>query len=229
MLNGTNFKSWKENVLIVLGVMDFDLALRVDQPDPLTHESTSDQKSEMEKWERSNRMSLMIMKHAIPEAFRGTMSEQITTAKGFLEDVEKRFAKNEKAETSTLLAKLICHAPRGARLDWDSLLAFSDIGVPKSYNCINISYAKIQNKTTTVVVFTVSYTSSPESHLHIQKLHIYIYTSERGTYCDEPLLVCWPSCMREITNVLLCTYTDLKPVLSFTLSEKHMSFAHKHL
>ena len=87
MLNGTNFKSWKDNILIVLGVMDLDLALRVDQPDPLTDESTSDQKREMEKWERSNRMSLMIMKHVIPEAFRGTMSEQITTAKGFLQDI----------------------------------------------------------------------------------------------------------------------------------------------
>ena len=31
MLNGTNFKSWKENVLIVLRVMDLDIALRVDQ------------------------------------------------------------------------------------------------------------------------------------------------------------------------------------------------------
>ena len=50
---------------------------------------------------------LVIMKHAIPEAFRGTMSEQITTAKGFLKDIEKRFAKNEKAKTSTLLEKLI--------------------------------------------------------------------------------------------------------------------------
>ena len=75
MLNGTNFKSWKENVLIVLGVMDLDLALRVDQPDPLTHESTSGLKREMEKWERLNHMSLMIMKRAIPEAFWGTMSK----------------------------------------------------------------------------------------------------------------------------------------------------------
>ena len=31
MLNGTNFNSWKENVLIVLRVMDLDLALQVDQ------------------------------------------------------------------------------------------------------------------------------------------------------------------------------------------------------
>ena len=107
MLNGTNFKSWKEIVLIVLRVMDLDLAFRVDQPDPLTDESTYDQKREMKKRERSNRMSLMIMKRVISEAFRRTMSEQITTAKGFLEDIEKRFAKNEKAKTSTLLAKLI--------------------------------------------------------------------------------------------------------------------------
>ena len=52
-------------------------------------------------------MRLMIMKRAIPEAFWGTMSEHITTAKCFLEDIEKRFAKNEKNETITLLAKLI--------------------------------------------------------------------------------------------------------------------------
>ena len=58
---------------------------------------------------------------------------------------------------------------------WDSLPALSDVGMLKSYNCINISYTKIQNKTTTIVVFTVSHTYSPKSHLHIQKLYIYIY------------------------------------------------------
>ena len=113
MLNGTNFKAWKENVMMVLGVMDLDLALRVDQPDGLTDESTLDDKREMEKWERSNRMSLMVMKRAIPEAFRGTMSDEITTAKDFLENLEQRFAKNEKAETSTLLAKLISMRYKG--------------------------------------------------------------------------------------------------------------------
>ena len=28
VLNGTNFKNWKENVMIVLGCMDLDLVLR---------------------------------------------------------------------------------------------------------------------------------------------------------------------------------------------------------
>ena len=35
------------------------------------------------------------------------MSDKVTTTKEFLEEIEKQFAKNEKAETSTLLANHI--------------------------------------------------------------------------------------------------------------------------
>ncbi|KAL0309399.1 UNVERIFIED_CONTAM: hypothetical protein Sradi_5882200 [Sesamum radiatum] len=48
----------------------------------------------------------MIMKKSIPEAFRGTMSEILTEVKDFLEHIEKRFVKNEKADISTLLTNL---------------------------------------------------------------------------------------------------------------------------
>ena len=107
ILNGTNFKTWHENLQIVLGVMDLDLALRVYSPAPLTVESSSDEKRDIERWEKSNRMCLMIIKKAIPEAFKGTISEMIKTAKEFLEEIKNRFDKNEKSETSTLLANLI--------------------------------------------------------------------------------------------------------------------------
>ncbi|KAL0324716.1 UNVERIFIED_CONTAM: hypothetical protein Scaly_2438700 [Sesamum calycinum] len=107
MLNGSNFKSWKENLEIVLGVMDLDLALRKDSPPALIDKSTSEQKSEKERWEKSNRMCVMIMKKSIPEAFRGTMSETLTKAKEFLEHIEKRFVMNEKAEIGMLLTNLI--------------------------------------------------------------------------------------------------------------------------
>ena len=76
MLNGINFKKWKEQVIIVLGCMDSDYALRVDHPSDLTSASTTEQRSTMEKWERSNRMSLMIMKHSIPEAIKGAIPEE---------------------------------------------------------------------------------------------------------------------------------------------------------
>jgi len=66
MLSGTNFKFWKETVEIVLGCMDLDLALKVERPSP-----TSDNPNEVkiEKWDRSNRICMMIMKRSIPKAF----------------------------------------------------------------------------------------------------------------------------------------------------------------
>ncbi|KAK5842876.1 hypothetical protein PVK06_005292 [Gossypium arboreum] len=87
--------------------MDINLALSEEQPAPLTAESTPNVKRDFERWDRSNRMSLMIMKHSIPEAFRGTKSEKITQAKSFLDEVEKRFAKNDKVEMISLLTSLM--------------------------------------------------------------------------------------------------------------------------
>ena len=80
--------------------MDLDLALRMEQP------SFFESDSSYEKWERFNRLSLMIMRYAIPKTFRSIMSKK-TNAREFLNDHEKRFAKNEKVETSTLLANLV--------------------------------------------------------------------------------------------------------------------------
>ncbi|KAK5785757.1 hypothetical protein PVK06_040374 [Gossypium arboreum] len=58
-------------------------------------------------------MSLMIMRHSIPEAFRGTESEEITQAKGFLDEIEKRFAKNDKVEMTSLLTSLMSMKYKG--------------------------------------------------------------------------------------------------------------------
>ena len=52
-------------------------------------------------------MSLMIIKHDIPEVFRGTILDDITSAKEILAEIEKHFAKSDKAETITLLQNLI--------------------------------------------------------------------------------------------------------------------------
>ena len=109
MLNGTNFKIWLENVEIVLGCLDLDLALWMERPTS-TPENPNEVK--IEKWDRSNRMSLMIMKRSIPEAFRGSITES-KDAKKFLEEIKQIFAKNEKTETSNLLATLISMRYKG--------------------------------------------------------------------------------------------------------------------
>ena len=80
---------------------------RMDKHVSLTDASSLDDKKNYEKWDRSNRLNLMIIKRGIPEAFRGAVSDEITDAKDFLAEIEKRFAKSDKAETSTLLKRLI--------------------------------------------------------------------------------------------------------------------------
>ncbi|XP_073033110.1 uncharacterized protein [Primulina eburnea] len=113
VLNGTNFKDWKENVQIVLGCMDMDLAIRTEKPTAPTAISSSEERAIFEKWDRSNHMSLMIIKRAIPEVFRGAVSEDITNAKEYLAEIEKRFAKSDKTETSTILKSLISMKYKG--------------------------------------------------------------------------------------------------------------------
>eukprot|EP00256_Glycine_max_P062918 XP_014632566.1 uncharacterized protein LOC102661196 [Glycine max] len=83
--------------------MDLKLALRMERTIS-TPETSNEVK--IEKWDQSNRMCLMIMKCSILMAFRGSISEG-QSAKEFLEEIEQYFAKNEKGETSNLLAKLI--------------------------------------------------------------------------------------------------------------------------
>ena len=103
MINGSNFKIWKENVEIVLNCMELDLALRMDHP-TFTPENLNE--VNIEKWERSNCLSLMLMKRSIPKAFWGSITKS-TNNKKFLFDIEQVFAKNEKEETSTILRKLV--------------------------------------------------------------------------------------------------------------------------
>ena len=92
---------------IVLDCMDLDLALRIEKPLSPTDSRTSEQRKLHEKRDHSNCMSLMIIKCGIPDVFRGTISDDITSAKEFLVEIEKRFAKNDKAKTSFLFQNLI--------------------------------------------------------------------------------------------------------------------------
>ncbi|KAG6517693.1 hypothetical protein ZIOFF_021090 [Zingiber officinale] len=87
-LTGSNFKKWNEQIYLILGVMDLDYALRVDKPIPLSNTSTQDEKSAYEKWERSNRLSLMIMKGSISSDIRGGVPDS-EIAKDFLDSVEE--------------------------------------------------------------------------------------------------------------------------------------------
>ncbi|KAL9664754.1 hypothetical protein QQ045_020161 [Rhodiola kirilowii] len=86
--------------------MDLDLALREHKPDAITSTSESSQVYKG-MWERSNRLSLMIIHRGIPEVFRDIVPDEISSAKDYLAEFKKRFVENGKAKTSELLANLI--------------------------------------------------------------------------------------------------------------------------
>ncbi|MFQ6649359.1 hypothetical protein Gotur_022357 [Gossypium turneri] len=78
-----------------------------------TAKNTPNGKRDFERWDHSNCMSLMIMKHNILEAFRGTESEKITQAKCLLDEIEKHFAKSNKVEITSFLNSLMSMKYKG--------------------------------------------------------------------------------------------------------------------
>ncbi|KAK9668302.1 hypothetical protein RND81_13G049500 [Saponaria officinalis] len=90
-LRGDNYKVWKERVLLHLGWMDIDYVIRKDEPAGITETSTPDAINLYEKWERSNRLSIMFIK------------TKICAIKYLLKAIDEQFATSDKALVSTLI------------------------------------------------------------------------------------------------------------------------------
>ena len=101
-LRGDNYKVWKEKVLLHLGWMDIDYTIRKEKPDPITETSTAEVVCLYDKWERSNRLSVMFIKTKRFAGFRGSV-EQIDKVKPLLKAIDEQFETFDKALTSTLI------------------------------------------------------------------------------------------------------------------------------
>ncbi|KAK9749600.1 hypothetical protein RND81_02G137400 [Saponaria officinalis] len=102
-LSGDNYKVWKERVLLQLGWMDIEYAIRKDEPPAITETSTPDAMDLYEKWERSNRLSIMFIKTKICSSIRGSV-DQYTKVKDLLKAIDnEQFATSDKALASTLI------------------------------------------------------------------------------------------------------------------------------
>ncbi|CAA6662020.1 unnamed protein product [Spirodela intermedia] len=89
ILSGTNFKKWKEFIPLYLSALDLDYALWNDQPKAIKDSSFIEEK-----------------KCTISDTLRDTLVEELTNAKLLLQEIEKRYHKEDKAETSTLIYRL---------------------------------------------------------------------------------------------------------------------------
>ncbi|XP_044461852.1 uncharacterized protein LOC123193133 [Mangifera indica] len=105
MLNGDNYKIWKENVLLQLECMEIDYAIRKDEPIAPTKTSTQAKVALYEQWERSNRLSMMFLRRRISVSIRGSILE-CNNAKQLLKAIDEQFESSDKAYVSTLMIKL---------------------------------------------------------------------------------------------------------------------------
>ena len=74
-LKGDNYKIWKERILLHLGYMDIDYGIRKSKPLEVTEESTPAKLVLFERWERSNRLSVMFIKTKITTGIRGSIEQ----------------------------------------------------------------------------------------------------------------------------------------------------------
>jgi hypothetical protein len=77
-LNGSNYGSWKMNLDIMLGCMDYDFVLT--EPKPPTDESSATEKAHHVRWEKVNRLAMMIIRASIRESLRGGIATTKTSS-----------------------------------------------------------------------------------------------------------------------------------------------------
>ncbi|KAK3019050.1 hypothetical protein RJ639_003745 [Escallonia herrerae] len=106
--------------------MDLDYALRVDAPAALTAESSTEQKAAYKKWERSNHISLMIMKCSITTAIRGAIPDS-DNAKLYLAHIEEQFQGSSKVHATTLITKMVTLKYSGSNGVREHILRMNDM------------------------------------------------------------------------------------------------------
>ena len=74
-LKSDNYKIWKERILLHLGYMDIDYVIMKSEPPEVTEESTTAKVVLFERWERSNRLSIMFIKKKITTGIKGSVEQ----------------------------------------------------------------------------------------------------------------------------------------------------------
>ena len=84
--------------------MDIDYAIRKYEPPKLTNTSTATDITLYERWELSNRLSMMFIKTKISAGIRGSV-DQHEKVQALLKAIDDQFVTSDKALASTLIMK----------------------------------------------------------------------------------------------------------------------------
>ncbi|PRQ35627.1 putative RNA-directed DNA polymerase [Rosa chinensis] len=106
LLNGSNFRKWKSDIELNLGILDYDHVLKEDPPEELTPTASREAKEKFEKWHKHNKMALIMIKKSIPDNVRGGIPDS-EYAKEFFNSIAEKFKISDKAEINNLMKSLM--------------------------------------------------------------------------------------------------------------------------
>lgn len=99
--NGLNYANWFEQIHFHMEVMDLDMALMTDEkPAAITETSTENEKAHYELWEKSNRLSLNLMRMTMAENLKPSMWKT-ENAREFMKTI-KEHSQSDLADKSIM-------------------------------------------------------------------------------------------------------------------------------
>ncbi|CAL8992141.1 unnamed protein product [Prunus brigantina] len=177
ILTRSNYLKWKEELEISLGLMDYDIALKWDALEEPAANATADVKRRYEKWEKANKMAILIMLRTMTPSLRGSIPRS-ENAKEFLAAIGLKFKESDKGEKSTLLNKLteMKYDGRGyvrahimnmadvayklkelnMTIDEDMMVHFALNSLPKEFKTLKSSYVAQKESWTLDDLITIS-------------------------------------------------------------------------
>ncbi|XP_017185958.1 uncharacterized protein [Malus domestica] len=107
--------------------MDLDIATTENCPPELASDAAVDVKAKYERWQKANRITLLVIKRSMFDTVRGGIPES-ENAKEFLASIDSKFKESDKAETGNLMNELMTKRYNGMGCVREHILELLDIG-----------------------------------------------------------------------------------------------------
>ncbi|KAH7840645.1 hypothetical protein Vadar_019662 [Vaccinium darrowii] len=106
--------------------MDLDLAICEDEPTKPTNKSSTTVKVAYDRWEQSNRVSLMLVKSHVSASIRNSIPS-CDKVKDYMKAIEEQFVSSDKTLASTLMNKLSGMKHNSSRNVCEHIMKMRDI------------------------------------------------------------------------------------------------------
>ena len=126
IFNGLNFSDWNEQVQFHLGVLDHDLVMLEEKFVTIIDASNNEEKVHYKTWERSNRLSLMLMRMTVANSIKTTLPK-IESAKKFMWLVGECSQTADKSVAGTLMSTLTTMKFDGSRTMYEHVIEMTNI------------------------------------------------------------------------------------------------------